>query len=76
MCGLLETFWNCQQVVPRQNSFHGPALLATRGKIQGRLVSPILFNIVVYNVIRTWLFMTVEDHRVDRDGLGETIGQY
>ena len=22
MCEILETFWDCQQVVPRQNSFH------------------------------------------------------
>ena len=22
LCGLLETFWDCQQVVPSQNGFH------------------------------------------------------
>ena len=34
-----------------------------------------LFNIVVDNVIRTWLTMTVEDKKVAHDGLGETVWQ-
>ena len=25
LCGLLEAFWNCQQVVLIQNVFHGPS---------------------------------------------------
>ena len=32
LCGLLETFWCLQQVVPRQNGFHGPAFPTTRVK--------------------------------------------
>ena len=31
LCGLLGTFWDCQQVVPRQNGFHGPAFPIKRG---------------------------------------------
>ena len=69
MCGLLKTFWDFHQVVPKQNGFHGPAFPATRGTTQGGLVSLTLFNVVVDNVIRTWLAMTVEDQRVDQDGL-------
>ena len=34
----------------------------------------MLFNVVVDNVIITCLSMTVEDHRVYHDGLGETVG--
>ena len=30
MCGLLKTFWECQQVVPMQNGFHGPAFPVTK----------------------------------------------
>ena len=33
------------------------------------------FNVVIEKVIRTWLEMTAEDHRVDHDGLGETVGR-
>ena len=75
MCGLLESFWDCQQVVPRQNGLRGPAFPATRGTMQGGLVSLTLFNVVIDNVIRSWLSMTVECPRVDHDGLGETVGR-
>ena len=73
--GLLETFWDCQRVVPRQNGFHGPAFPATRGTTQGGLVSQTLFNVVVDNFIRTWLAMIVEDQRMDHEGTGETVGR-
>ena len=75
MCGLLKTFWAHQQLATRQNGYHGPDFPATQGTTQGILVYPTLFNVVVENVIRTWLAMTVEDQRVDHDGLGEAAGQ-
>ena len=75
ICGLLETFWDCQQVVPRHNGFHRPAFPTTRGTMLGRLVFPTMFNVVVDNVIKTWLAMMVEDQRVAHEGLVETIGQ-
>ena len=37
-------------------------------------MSPTLFNVVMANFIRTWMAMTVEYHRVARDGLGEAAG--
>ena len=74
LCGLLKTFWAHQKVVPRQNGYHGTAFPATRKTIQGGLVSLPLFNIVVDNIIRTWLDMTVEDQRVAHYGMGEAVG--
>ena len=71
----MEAFWNFQQVVPRHNGFQGTAFPYTSGTTQEVLVSPTLFTVVVYNVVRTWLSMTVEDHRVTHDGLGETVGR-
>ena len=62
-------------MVPGQNGFHRPAFPATRGITQVRLVSPAMFSMVVDNVIRTWLSMTVEDQRVAHDGLGDTAGR-
>ena len=62
-------------MVSRQNVFHGPAFPATRGTTQGGLLSLTIFNVVVDNVIRTWLAMTVEDQRVDHYGLLETNGR-
>ena len=42
---------------------------------QGDLVSPTLFNVVVDNVIRTWMNMKVEYQRVVHDELGYTVGR-
>ena len=74
--GLLETFWDCQNVVPRQNGFHRPALPTTRVTTKGGLLSSTFFNVVVDNVIRTWMETTVEDQRVVHDRLGDTVGRY
>ena len=51
MCGLMETFWDYQQVVPRHNGFRRPSFPTTRGTFQGRLVSLTLFYVVVDSVI-------------------------
>ena len=75
LCGFLETFWGLQKVVPRQNGFPRLALPGTRGTTQGGLLSPTLFNVVVENVIITWLDMTLENQRVAHDGLGKTVGR-
>ena len=39
--------------------FHGLDFTTTRGTMQDGLVSPTLFNVVVENIIKTWLTMTV-----------------
>ena len=55
----------------RQNDYYRPALLTTQGTMQGGLVLPTLFNIVVDNFIQTWLAMTLEDQGVTHNGMGE-----
>ena len=42
---LLAEFWLPQEVVTRQNVFHGPQFQATRGTTQGVISSPTLFNV-------------------------------
>ena len=61
LCGILGTLWGHQHVVPRQNGFNGPDLPVTLGIMQGGLLSTTLLNVVVENVIRTWLAMKMED---------------
>ena len=39
-------------------------------------MSPTLLNMVMDNVIRTWLAMTVEYQRVAHDFLGEVFGRF
>ena len=59
MCGILEIFWDYQQVVPIQNGFHGLAFPYKRGTTNGGLFPLTMFNVVVDNFIRTWLAMAV-----------------
>ena len=59
--------------MPRQNLLYGLAFPATSGTTQGSLVSPTLLNVVVDNFIRIWLAITVEDQRLARDRLVETV---
>ena len=60
-------------MLPRKNGFHGPAFPTTRGTVQGGRVPLTLFNVVVDNIIRTWLTITVEDQRVVHNGLVVTV---
>ena len=62
-------------MVSRKNGFHGLAFPATQVTTQGGLVSLTLFNVLVENVTRKWMAMTVEDHMVAHKGLGETVGR-
>ena len=71
----METFWECQKLVPSQNDFHWPSFPVMRGTTQGGLVSPTLFNVVVDSVIRTWLAIKIEDQRVAQYILVETVGR-
>ena len=59
--GILEEFWECQEVVTGKNRYHGPHLQATRGTTQGGFIFPTLFNIVVENVVWNWLALAVEE---------------
>ena len=63
---LLATFWVHQEVVTRQNGYHGPNFKSAQGMTQGGLISLTLFNVVVYNVVRTWLTLNVEYHTVEQ----------
>ena len=60
-------------MVPRHNGFLKPSFPARSVTRQGGLVSPDLFNMVVDNVIITWMDMTLEVQRVAHDGLVETL---
>ena len=44
---LLSNFWNSQQVVACQVGYYGTLFQAHNGVTQGRVISPMLFNIVV-----------------------------
>ena len=74
MCILLVVFWYQQNVLTHQNGYHGPHF-KKRGNTQGGLISPTLFNLIVYNVVRNCLDLTVEDQLVAQEGLGLVLGR-
>ena len=75
MCGILAEFWEQKEVVTQKNGYRGPHFQATRGKTQGGLISPTLFNMVVDNVVCNWLYMMVEDKLVSHEGLVLAVGR-
>ena len=74
LCGILETFWANQKLLPRKNGYNVMEFQVTRVKTQGGLISLTLFNIVVNFFIRTCLDMKVEDQRVVHNRMGEAVG--
>ena len=69
MCRIFLEFWERQEVVTRENGYHGPRFQATRGITQGYHILPTLFNIVVNNLVRNCMSITVEDEVVAHYGL-------
>ena len=45
--GILEEFWENQELVKRQGGYHGPLFRKTRGTTQGGLAFPTLFNVAL-----------------------------
>ena len=50
----IETVWSGQQYVLRQGGFFSQPVEANRGCTQGDIDSPIIFNVIVDAVIRSW----------------------
>ena len=60
--------------MPKKKGNHGPQFKLTGGGTYFRLLSPILFNLIVDNVVRNWLALTVEDQLVAQEVLGPAVG--
>ena len=72
---VLADLWARQEVFTRQNGYHGPQFRATRRTTQGGLKFLTLFIVVVYNAVRHWISVIVEDDAVIHDGLVNAVGQ-
>ena len=73
MQGILEDLWENQEVVTRQNRYHGHQFRVTRGTTQGGIVSPTLFTVAVNSVVRNWILLTVEYGAVIQEGLVHAV---
>ena len=69
MCKLLATFCDHKEFFTRQNWYHGPNFRAKCGTIQGGIISPNLFKVMVDNVVWTRLEMIVKNQAVEKKGL-------
>lgn len=49
---LIEKYWTTQQVAIKQSGFYGKAFSPGRGVIQGDVLSPTLFNLVIDTIVR------------------------
>ena len=58
----------------RKKGHHSPNFKATWETTQGGLISLTLFNVVVDNMVRTCLAMTVEYQTVAQEGLRINVG--
>ena len=68
-------FWYQQEFFTCQNVYHGLHFKATWGTNQGGLISHTLLNLIVENVVRNWLALTVEDQLVAQEGLVLGLGR-
>ena len=54
-CWILRTYWSRLKVVARAGGYYGAAFTGSRGVTQGDLISPTIFNMVVYTVVLHWV---------------------
>ena len=51
---LLQTIWEGDTMIQRQAGYFERPFKANRGVSQGDILSPLIFNIMVYEVVRNW----------------------
>ena len=76
ICELLVTFWFHQEVITRQNGYHGPKFKATRGTTQVEVIPLTLFNVLVDNLIWMCMAFTFKYQTVVLEGLGLNVGRF
>ena len=69
---LLQTYWYQLTMVPKAGGYIGRLFKGYQGVMQGKPLSPPIFNMVVGAVIRTWL-MVVTPSEEGTGGIGLTI---
>ena len=68
-------FWEKQEVFTHQSGYHGQHFKATMVTNKGELILSTLFIIIVDNVVRNWIALTVEDQLVAQEVLGLELGR-
>ena len=74
MQGILAEFGTRKEMVTRKNGEHVPQFRKSRVTTQRGPTSPKLFKVTVYNMVRHWLSITVDDDVVIHNGTGYAVG--
>jgi hypothetical protein len=64
---LLTNFWHSLTIMARQQGYHGDPFKSERGTMQGDIVSPTIFNVVIDAVVCAWY------HEMDTVGISHAI---
>jgi hypothetical protein len=64
---LLTNFWNSLTIVAKQSGYHGEPFKSERGTMQGDIVSPTIFNVVINAVVRAW------HNKLEEEGLSDIV---
>ena len=59
-CRLLQTYWRRLTMVARAGGYYRAAFKGSRGVTKGDPLSPTIFNVVVYVVVRNWMTVILE----------------
>ena len=70
---LLRAYWSKFTMVARAGGYYGTGFKVDRGVTQGDPLSPTIFNVVVYSVVRHWVTLAVAAAEM-RGGGGERSG--
>ena len=63
---LLREYWNKSTMVEREGGYYGTGFKGGRGMTQGDPLSPTIFNVVVYAVVRQWVTLAVTEAETRR----------
>ena len=58
---ILRAYWGKMAMVVRAGGYYGEAFKGARGVNQGEPLSPTIFNVVVYAVVRHWVTLDLEE---------------
>ena len=72
---LFATLWSHQEVVRIHTRYHSPNFIAAYGMTQGGLISTTLFNVVLNNVVWTFIAKTAEDQAMAQERLVLNVGR-
>ena len=67
--GLLKFYWDHQRCVAKTGKYHRETFVPYHNAMQGIIVSPILFNVLVDAVVRKWLADVMDNMAAANSGL-------